>query len=201
MTLRPLGSREPRISPEVSKERDSSNAWEAFSPIQLLSHVRLFATPWTAARQASLSNTNSQSLLKLISIELVMPSNHLTLCCPLRGAFNLIPPIQPLPPTPYAPPLDLFSDQDREAGNRGQLVPFCIRRRCPSNLNFLVTVIILGCWAPPSGSNRRKDKLVMLFSVTHPPPTSCPQLPWPSPPISLFLKWFILPTMTRPFAP
>ena len=50
---------------------------------QSLSHVQLFATPWTAARQASLSFINSQSLLKLISIKLVMPSNHLILCCPL----------------------------------------------------------------------------------------------------------------------
>ena len=50
---------------------------------QLLSHVRLFATPWTAAIQASLSITKSRSLLKLISIEWVMLSNHLTLCCPL----------------------------------------------------------------------------------------------------------------------
>ena len=52
-------------------------------PIQSLSRVRLFATPWTAARQSSLALTNSQSLLKLMSIESVMPSNHLILCCPL----------------------------------------------------------------------------------------------------------------------
>ena len=51
-----------------------------FSSVQLLSHVRLFVTPWTAARQASLSFTNSQSLLKLVSIESVMSSNHLILC-------------------------------------------------------------------------------------------------------------------------
>ena len=50
---------------------------------QLLSRVQLFAAPWTAARQASLSITNSWSLLKLMSIESVMPSNHLILCCPL----------------------------------------------------------------------------------------------------------------------
>ena len=54
-----------------------------FSSVQSLSCVRLFATPWTAACQAFLSITKSQSLLKLISIELVMPSNHLILCCPL----------------------------------------------------------------------------------------------------------------------
>ena len=53
------------------------------SSVQLLSHVRLSVTPWTAARQASLSITNFQSLLKLMSIELVMPSNHLILCHPL----------------------------------------------------------------------------------------------------------------------
>ena len=53
------------------------------SSVQSLSHVRLFATPWTAARQASLSITNSQSLLKLMSIESVMPSNYLILCRPL----------------------------------------------------------------------------------------------------------------------
>ena len=62
-----------------------------FSSVQLLSHVRLFATPWIAARQASLSITNSQSSLKLTSIELVMPSSHLILCCPLL----LLPPIPP----------------------------------------------------------------------------------------------------------
>ena len=50
------------------------------SSVQLLSHARLLATPWTAACQASLSITNSQSLLKLMSFELVIPSNHLILC-------------------------------------------------------------------------------------------------------------------------
>ena len=55
---------------------------------QSLSCVQLFATPWTAARQASLSITSSRSLLKLMSIELMMPSNHLILCrCPIKTAF------------------------------------------------------------------------------------------------------------------
>ena len=52
-------------------------------PCLMLSYVPLFETPWTAARQASLSSTISHSLLKLMSIESVMPSNHLILCCPL----------------------------------------------------------------------------------------------------------------------
>ena len=63
----------------------------AFSSVQSLSHVRLFANPWTAARQASLSITNSRSSLKLTSIESVMPSSHLILCCPLL-LLPLIPP-------------------------------------------------------------------------------------------------------------
>ena len=58
-----------------------------FSSLQLFSSVWLFATPWTAAHQTSLSITNSQSLLKLMFIESVMPSNYLILCCPL-----LLPP-------------------------------------------------------------------------------------------------------------
>ena len=62
-----------------------------FSSVQLLSHVRLFATPWTAARQASLSITNSRSSLKLMSIKSVMPSSHLILCHPLL-LLPLVPP-------------------------------------------------------------------------------------------------------------
>ena len=56
-----------------------------FVVVRLLSRVRLFVTLWTAAHQASLSFTISQSLLKLMSIESVMPSNHLILRCPVRG--------------------------------------------------------------------------------------------------------------------
>ena len=69
--------------------------WQAVPPgkplvVQSLSHVQLFANPWTAACQASLSITISWSLLKLISLESVRPSNHLILCCPL-----LLPPLYP----------------------------------------------------------------------------------------------------------
>ena len=62
-----------------------------FSSVQSLSHVRPFEIPWTAARQASLSTTNSGSLLKLMSIELVMPSNHLVLCRPLPLPSSIFP--------------------------------------------------------------------------------------------------------------
>ena len=64
------------------------------SSVQSLSHVWLFATPWTAARQASLSITNSQSSLKLMSIKLVMPSNHLILCHPLLLLPSIFPSIR-----------------------------------------------------------------------------------------------------------
>ena len=62
-----------------------------FSSVQSLSHVRLFLTPWSAVCQSSLSITNSQSLLKLMSIELVMPSNHLIFCRPLLFLPSIIP--------------------------------------------------------------------------------------------------------------
>ena len=62
-----------------------------FSSVQSFSHVRLFATPWTAACQASLSVTKSWSLLWFMSIELVMPSNYLILCCPLLLLPSLFP--------------------------------------------------------------------------------------------------------------
>ena len=65
-----------------------------FSSVQALSHVRLFVTPGTTAHQASLSINNSQSLLKLMSIELVMPSNHLILCHPLVLPPSVFPSIR-----------------------------------------------------------------------------------------------------------
>ena len=77
----------------VTKEytsHQSKHSFIQFSSVQSLS-VQLFATPWTAAHQASLSNTNSRSLPKLISIELVMPSNHLILCRPLLFVPSIFP--------------------------------------------------------------------------------------------------------------
>ena len=70
------------------------NMLSQFSSVQLLSHVRLFVTLGTAACQASMSITNSQSLLKLMSIKSVMPSNHLILCCPLLLLPSIFPSIK-----------------------------------------------------------------------------------------------------------
>ena len=76
---------------------DMRGVWgrmDQFSSVQLLSRVRLFVTPWTAAHQASLSITNSRSLLKLMSIESVMPSNHLILCHSLLLPPSVFPSIR-----------------------------------------------------------------------------------------------------------
>ena len=77
--------------PDISQTWDSSYA---FSSVQSLSHVRLFVTPWTAARQASLSITNSQSPPKLMSMKSVMPSSHLILCRPLLLLLSIFPSIR-----------------------------------------------------------------------------------------------------------
>ena len=68
--------------------------WNSFSSVLSLSHVWLFGTPWTVARQASLSITNSRSLLKFMSIESVLPSNHPILCHPLLLPSSIFPSIR-----------------------------------------------------------------------------------------------------------
>ena len=80
----------PHLSPLVTTDLSTVS----ISSVQLLSCVQLFATPWTAACQASLSITNSWSLLKLMSFESVMPSNHLILCRPLLLLPSIFPSIR-----------------------------------------------------------------------------------------------------------
>ena len=79
---------------QLKKKRERELYASEHGSFQSHSCVRLFATPWTTARQASLSTTNSWSLLKLISIESVMPSNHLILCCPLLLLPSIFPSIR-----------------------------------------------------------------------------------------------------------
>ena len=81
-----------------------------FSSVQSLSHVQLSATPWTAAHEASLSITNSQSLFKLMSIESVMPSNHLILCHPLSSC------LQSFPASGSFPMSQFFTSGDQSTG-------------------------------------------------------------------------------------
>ena len=75
-------------------QNSRTRKWIYIQSVPLLSHVQLFETPWTAAHQASLSITNSRSLLKLMSIELVVPSNHFTLCHPLLLLPSIFPSIR-----------------------------------------------------------------------------------------------------------
>ena len=91
------------------------NISSQFSLVQSLSRVQLFVTPWTAARQASLSITNSQSLLKPMSMESLMPSNHLILCHPLL-----------LPPSIF-PSIRVFSSES------------ALRIRWPKNWSFSIS--------------------------------------------------------------
>ena len=102
MDCRPARLLCPRYSPGKNTEVDChalfqcfiillDKLWFQFSSVQSLSRVWLFVTPWTAACQASLSITNSRSLPKLMSIDSVMPSNHLSLCCPLLLPPSIFP--------------------------------------------------------------------------------------------------------------
>ena len=116
--------------------------------VQLLSCVRLFATPWAAEHQASLSFTVSQSVLKLTSTESVMPSNHLVLCCPLL-----------LPPSIF-PSIRVFSNE----------LALCIR--CPSIAASASTSILpmnIQGWSPLGMTgliSLQSKKLSRVFSST-----------------------------------
>ena len=107
-----------------------------FSSVQLLSHVRLFATPWTVACQGSLSNTNSWSLLKLMSIESVMPSNHLILCRPLL----LLP--QSLPASGSSPVNQFFPSGGQSIGASASVsvLPVKIQDWFPLGLTGLISL-------------------------------------------------------------
>ena len=92
-TLLPMGKR-----PRHLHFQEKTDMWPLFfSSVQSLSRVRLFATPWTAAHQASLSITNSRSSLRLMSIESVMPSSHLILCRPLLLLPQSLPAAESFP--------------------------------------------------------------------------------------------------------
>ena len=108
----------------ASEDKTRNSQLYKFSSVQLLSHVWLFVTPWTAAHQASLSIINSQSLLKFMSIELVMPSNHYILCHPLL-----------LPPSVF-PSIKVFSNES----------VLCIR--WPKQWSFSFNISPSNDWSP-----------------------------------------------------
>ena len=107
---------ERKFLPYYHKTRTKMYGLHQFSSVQSLSRVRLFATPWIAACQASLSITSSQSSCKLMSIELVMPSSHLILCRPLLL-------LRPIPPS-----IRVFSNEST------------LRMRWPKYWNFSFSI-------------------------------------------------------------
>ena len=137
-----------------------------FSSVQLLSGVWLFATPWTAACQASLSLTNSQTLLKLMSIESVMPSNHLILCHPL-----LLPSVFPR--------MRVFSNESTSAGQNigasasASVLPMIIQDWFPLWLTGLISLL-------PKGLSRVFSN-TQFKSITTVLKEYCSGLPFPSP--------------------
>ena len=108
-----------------------------FVVVQLLSHIWLFVTPWTAARQASLSFTVSQSLFKLMSIKLVMPSNHLILC----HLFS--PCLQSFPASGSFPVSQLFTSGSQSIGasTSASVLPKTIQGWFPLGLTGLISLL------------------------------------------------------------
>ena len=128
-----------RLSPlqtSVWSSWDSQDASVQFISVQSFSHVRLFATPWTAAHQASLAITSAWSLPKLVSIELVMPSNHLTLCCPF------LPCLQSFPASGSFPMSQFFTSGGQSIGVliSASVLPMDIQDWFPLGLTGLISL-------------------------------------------------------------
>ena len=123
--------------------------------VQLLSHVRLFVTPWTAAHQASLFFTISQSLLKLMSIESVMPSNHLILCYPLFLLPSIFPSIRVFFPVSW---LFASGGQSIGASALASVIPMKIQGWFPLGLSCLISLQSKGLLKVFSGTTVRKHQ-------------------------------------------
>ena len=147
-----------------------------FSSVQSLSRVRLFATPWIAARLASLSITNSQSLLKFMSTVLVMPSNHLILCSPLLLL------LQSFPASGSFPVNQLFTSSGQSIGVSAStsVLPMNIQDWFPLELTGWISLLSKSLSRVFSnttvqkhlevsksiGSARGRNKAFLLFSFT-----------------------------------
>ena len=120
--------------------------------VQSLSHVQLFVAPWTAACQVPMSFTISQSLLKIMSIQLVMPSNHLTLCCPCSSCP------QSFPASGSFPMSQLFASVDQSIGVSASVLPMNIQGCFPLGLTGLVSLL-------SKGLSRVGKVMSLLFST------------------------------------
>ena len=122
---------------DFSRSRQNKKGCKiSISSVQSLSCVRLFVTPWTAAHQASLSITNSRSLRNLMSIELVMPSNRLILCCPFSSC------LQSFPASGSFPVSQLFASGSQSTGvsASASVLPRNIQDWFPLGLNGLISL-------------------------------------------------------------
>ena len=113
-------------------------SYEISNSVLLLSHVQLFATPWIPKRRASLSNTISQSLLRLLAIESVMPSSHLILCCPLLILPSSFPSIRSFPVS------WLFTSGGQSIGALASALPMNIQSLFPLGLTGLISLLSKG---------------------------------------------------------
>ena len=123
-----------------------------FSSLQSLSHVRLFATPWTAAHQASLSISNSWSLLKLMSIVSVMPPNHLILSCPLLLLPSIFPRIKVFSMSQF------FPSDGQSIGVSVSVLPMNIQGLFPLELTGLLSLMSKGLSKVFSSTTVRKHQ-------------------------------------------
>ena len=127
-----------------------------------LSHVPLFATLWTAAHQTSLSFTNTRSLLKLMSIESVIPSNHLILCCPLLLSFSA---------SGSFPMSPLLASGDQSIGALASVIPLIIQGWFPLGLTGLISLLSKGLSRVFCGTTPQKHQFLgshsSLWSNSH----------------------------------
>ena len=135
--------------------------------VQSLSHVQLFATPWTAAHQAFLSFTISQSLLKLMSIESVILSNHLILCCPLLLLPSVFPSIRSFPVSQF------FTSGGQSVGvsASASVLPMNIQNWFPLVLTGLISLLSKGLSRVFSSTTVQKHQFfgvqLSLWSNSH----------------------------------
>ena len=142
---------------------ETIGGWEHnnISSVQSLSHAWLFVTPWTAARQASLSISNSQSLLKLMSIESVMPPNHLTLCYPLLLLPSIFPRIRSFTRS------QLFERGGQSTGASASVLPKNIQDRFPLGLTGFISLLFKGVSRPTSQfKSTHSSALSFLYGPT-----------------------------------
>ena len=134
--------------------------------VQSLSHIRLFVTPWTAAHQASLSITNSRSLLKLMSITSVMPSKHLILYCPLLLLPSIFPSIRVFSNESLA-----LNGQSIGGSASASVLPMNILDWLPSGLTGLISLLSKGLSRVFSNTTVQKHQFfgtqLSLYSNAH----------------------------------